>query len=125
VSKIIKTLRSGGFLGKEPKEGSLHRASAALAHHASLLVVDEEPQRREAYEDIDDPFHHRPCSEDHVNDVPIAAHESAETDQAPVKASHNEEDEAEYMQILHKNMNYIKPDLINNYLYIEHLKQLS
>ncbi len=51
-------------------------------------VHSDHRQCRETNQDIDNPFHHWPCSEEHVHEIELLAHETTNTYQTPIERPH-------------------------------------
>jgi hypothetical protein len=72
---------------------------ARTTHFAVLLVNDELVDAGKTDENVDEPLYLRPRSENHINEIPIAAaHEPTQTDQAPVEGPDDDEDPRNHVQ---------------------------
>jgi hypothetical protein len=79
----------------------LHRL--CHAHFAMALVADEQPDGREANEDVDEPFDLRYGTEDQVDNVPVCVHKAAQANETPVEAADDKEDERYHVKCFHGN----------------------
>ena len=52
---------------------------------------------READEKVDERFDHRHRAEEHVDEVPTAAHEAAKADESPVEAADDDKDPRDHV----------------------------
>jgi len=91
-----KTASTGDFFKSSVFQ--LHQLSTArpCADFAFVaLAADRQHDAAHADNDIDRPLKQRPASEDHVDDIPVAAKEAAEADQAPVHCTDNDKVETD------------------------------
>src|SRR3989344_3160004 len=86
---------------RAPSRVVLHRAAARTAISAVALVRDELVDRREADEYVHEPLHLWPGTEYQADNIPVAAHESTEAYQKPVKASDDDQYPCDEVQIFH------------------------
>ena len=59
---------------------------------------EEQDESAETNEQVDEPFDLRPIAEDHIDYIPVVAHVTAKSDETPVEAADNDEDERESVQ---------------------------
>jgi hypothetical protein len=74
----------------------LHAAGPAV-----LLVGEKKKERRKTDEDVDNPLDRRPCSEDHVHYVPVAADKTSDTDEPPIQSANDEENKGDDVYYFH------------------------
>jgi len=85
----------------------LHRRSAHAACAAILLVRYADDDSRNAHQKVDERLEHRDRAEDHADEVPIAAKEHAEADEAPVDAAYDEQEKRNHVKYFHNVMKIV------------------
>lgn len=72
----------------------LHRCRTAL-------LGDKKDDGAHAHQDVYEPLKGRHAAQDHVHDVPVATHEPAKADKAPVERTDDNQDERDTVKCFH------------------------
>jgi len=64
-------------------------------------MPDGKQYRREADENINNPFNLNREAQNHMDDIPVTAHKATEPNEAPVEAANDDEDERDIMKSFH------------------------
>lgn len=105
---MVDCISDGWCVKKKPQffiRAFIHTRIFVLAL-AAAVAAENSKNTGHADENVDCPFNHRPAAEEHGYDVQIAAKEAAETDEAPVDRTDDDESGrhfAEGTQTRHRN----------------------
>ena len=90
-------LRQNSTAGAAPAVSFLRAAQKlhhprGIARAAILLEREEKDERREANKQVDEILNRRPCAEEEIHDIPVAAHPVPECDETPVETADDHEE---------------------------------